>query len=130
MACTIYHDGKVNHSDARLQVHRRDIRTDFPAVCTNCVSCGDDCCVNACPVGAIKVVDGIVTVDEEECTACGTCVEVCPFGVMRMEEKAFKCDLCGGDPTCVKFCPMGAIKYEEPKAEQYEAVKALLKEEE
>jgi len=82
--------------------------------------------VQACPVDAIKVEDGIVTIDEDECTACGSCVDACPFGVMRMEETAFKCDLCGGDPTCVKFCPMGAIRYEEPSAEQYEKVRKLL----
>jgi len=50
------------------------------------------------PGRAIKKKDGVVYVDQEMCTACGACVEVCPFGVMRMEEKAFKCDLCGGDP--------------------------------
>jgi len=83
-----------------------------------------------CPVEAIKKKDGVVYVDEELCTSCGECVEVCPFGVMRMEEKAFKCDLCGGDPTCVKFCPMKAIVYEEPKREKYEEVKKLLAEEE
>ena len=130
MACTLYHEGKINHADARLQVHKRDVRIDFPSVCTHCVACKDECCVTACPVEAIKIEDGIVRVDEDECTACGTCVEVCPFGVMRMEDTAFKCDLCGGDPTCVKFCSMGAIKYEEPKPEQYEAVRKLLKAEE
>ncbi|MGB2826318.1 MAG: 4Fe-4S dicluster domain-containing protein, partial [Thermoplasmata archaeon] len=122
----LYHEGKINHVNARLQIHKRDVRTDVPVVCTHCIACGDDCCVQACPVDAIKVVDGIVTIDEDECTACGSCVDACPFGVMRMEETAFKCDLCGGDPTCVKFCPMGAIRYEEPNAEQYEKVRKLL----
>jgi Fe-S-cluster-containing hydrogenase component 2 len=130
MACTIYHDGTINHADARLQVHRRGVKLDFPSVCTHCVSCGDECCVKHCPVDAIKHENGLVRVDEELCTACGTCVEVCPFGVMRMEEKAFKCDLCGGHPTCVKFCPTKAIMYEEPKPEQYEKVKKLLAPEE
>ncbi|UCE90743.1 MAG: 4Fe-4S dicluster domain-containing protein [Methanobacteriota archaeon] len=126
MACSLFHEGKINHADARLQVHKGDVKTDFPVVCTNCVACGEECCVNACPTEAISVVDGIVKVDEDECTACGECVEACPFGVMRMEETAFKCDLCGGDPTCVKFCPMGAIKYEEPNEAQYNVVKKLL----
>jgi Fe-S-cluster-containing dehydrogenase component len=27
--------------------------------------------------------------------------------------KAFKCDLCGGDPACVKVCPTDAIEYTE-----------------
>ncbi len=129
MACTIYHDGTINHADARLQVHRRNVKVDFPSVCTHCVSCGEDCCVKHCPVEAIKEENGIVSVDEELCTACGTCVEVCPFGVMRMEEKAFKCDLCNGDPVCVKFCPTKAIVFDEPKPEQYEKVRKLLAQE-
>lgn len=126
MACSLYHEGKINHADARLQVHKGDVRTDFPVVCTHCIACGEECCVNACPVEAISIVDDIVKVDEDECTACGECVDACPFGVMRMEETAFKCDLCGGDPTCVKFCSMGAIRYEEPNEAQYNAVKRLL----
>ena len=130
MACTIFHDKVVNHANARLQVHRRGVKIDFPSVCTQCVACGKECCMLHCPVDAIKKKDGVVYVDQELCTACGACVEVCPYGVMRMEETAFKCDLCGGDPTCVKFCPMKAIVYEEPKKEQYEKVRALLQEEE
>ncbi len=39
-----------------------------------CTKCG--ICVRACPVGAIKVEDGI-TVDEKLCTRCGGCTESC-----------------------------------------------------
>jgi len=129
MACSVAHEGNVSHVNARLQVHRRNVKVDFPSVCTHCVSCGEDCCVLHCPVEAIKKENGIVYVNQEECTACGTCVEVCPFGVMRLEDQAFNCDLCKGDPTCVKFCPMKAIVYEEPKPEKFEEVKRLLAEE-
>jgi ferredoxin len=27
--------------------------------------------------------------------------------------KAFKCNLCGGDPACAHACPTAAIEYEE-----------------
>ena len=35
-------------------------------------------CVKVCPFDAIHVENGIAIVDEEKCKACGKCVEVCP----------------------------------------------------
>ncbi|MGQ9688946.1 MAG: FAD-binding protein, partial [Desulfobaccales bacterium] len=46
----------------------------------------------------------------EKCTACGQCVEVCPFGVLRLEGERLVidegCTLCG---ACVEVCPEGAL---------------------
>ena len=42
----------------------------------DCVGCGT--CVDECPVGAIKEVDGKYSIDQETCTQCGACKEVCP----------------------------------------------------
>ena len=46
--------------------------------CT-CGGCNDGCrcCVEACPVEALKKGDSI-TVDSDKCINCGVCVEVCP----------------------------------------------------
>ena len=41
----------------------------------DCVGCGS--CVDACPVEAIKLEDGIAVVNESECVDCGTCVDEC-----------------------------------------------------
>lgn len=42
----------------------------------NCVGCG--CCERACPVGAVKVVDGKAKVNLANCIGCGACQNACP----------------------------------------------------
>lgn len=48
--------------------------------------------------------------DTDKCTACGQCVEACPFGVLSLEGERLVisegCTLCG---TCVEICPEGAL---------------------
>lgn len=48
-----------------------------------CTGCG--ACVDACPVEAIKLDDGIAVVDEDTCTECGLCEDACPVGAIRVE---------------------------------------------
>jgi electron transfer flavoprotein alpha subunit len=46
----------------------------------------------------------------EKCIACGQCVEVCPFGVLRLEGETLiigdGCNLCG---ACVEVCEVAAL---------------------
>jgi electron transfer flavoprotein alpha subunit len=46
----------------------------------------------------------------EKCIACGQCVEVCPFGVLRLEGETLiigeGCNLCG---ACVEVCEVEAL---------------------
>ena len=52
-----------------------------------------------------------VKIDEEKCTACGSCVEACPTDALSIDGKAKvnkdECIDCG---TCVDECPEGAIE--------------------
>lgn len=41
-------------------------------------------CVNVCPFDAIIVDEGIAKIDPEKCTACGKCIEACPKAVIDM----------------------------------------------
>ena len=52
-----------------------------------------------------------VTVDEEKCTGCGTCEEVCPVEAIKVPDNKAKIDAeacieCG---ACVDECPEGSL---------------------
>lgn len=47
-----------------------------------CVGCDD--CVEACPAGAIALVDGLAHIDGTTCTECGSCAATCPQGAIVM----------------------------------------------
>ncbi len=63
--------------------------------------------------------DGLITIDQEKCVGCYTCVLVCPYGAIMPGENGVmqKCELCTGNaaksPACVEGCPNKAIIYEE-----------------
>lgn len=88
---------------------------------TSCNHCEAPACVENCPTGALqKLADGTVTNDHSVCIGCGTCAQVCPYGVPTVfEEEGImrKCDACqvlrdlGGNPACVDACPGRALDF-------------------
>ena len=52
-----------------------------------CTGCG--VCVEVCPVGAIRLIEGEIgnraEIDEEKCRQCEACVEACPERAIRSE---------------------------------------------
>lgn len=57
----------------------------------------------------------IVVIEEDLCTGCGACVELCPKKILFIDEKSnvckvtdeTRCDKLGG---CERVCPSEAIK--------------------
>jgi len=84
-------------------------------------------CKNACPFGAIKIIDSIAVVITEKCSACGKCVTVCPKNLIeiisdrntvrvlcnsRDKGKIVRENCragCTGCTVCEKVCKEGAI---------------------
>jgi electron transfer flavoprotein alpha subunit/NAD-dependent dihydropyrimidine dehydrogenase PreA subunit len=46
-----------------------------------CVGCGG--CIDACPLGALSLVDNLAVVDDK-CTACGACLLACPVHALNL----------------------------------------------
>ena len=78
----------------------------------------------------LEVGGAVSQVDPDRCTACLTCVRVCPYGVPYINLKGVaeievaKCRGCG---ICGAECPRKAIKLFHYKEDQIEAkIEALL----
>jgi len=103
---------EVNPAKSLLKIKGR-----FPSpgnyhiqVCDQCGACAD-----ACSVDAIRMIDGVYKVIEEECVACMACVPACPHDVMMVHkdrEAPIKCNLCG---QCARLCPREALVMVEDK---------------
>ena len=91
-----------------------------------CQGYGD--CVRACPEHAIRIENGVATVDPALCVGCGICVRECPNQIIQLitqtSKVVVKCSShdkgaqtrkncingCIGCMKCEKTCPYGAIK--------------------
>jgi len=63
----------------------------------------------------LRYLSNVVTLrmDEEKCTGCGLCLEVCPHGVFSMDEGHARIqdrDACMECGACALNCPPGALR--------------------
>ncbi|WP_456392913.1 DmsC/YnfH family molybdoenzyme membrane anchor subunit, partial [Nitratifractor sp.] len=88
----------------------------------SCNHCIDPACLNGCPTESyIKLDNGIVFHQDEECIGCQYCTWNCPYEVPIFHPErgiVTKCHMCvdkleaGQTPACVQACPAGAIEIE------------------
>lgn len=100
-----------------------------PKSCSyGCIGLGS--CTSVCKFGAIEVNNGVAVVNEEKCTACGACVNICPKNIITIlpvsSKVTVKCSSkdkgkktrtvcqtgCIGCGICAKSCPKEAISLE------------------
>lgn len=68
-------------------------------------------CVEACPTDAIFLKNNRLAYDQEKCTYCGLCIDICPNKVIvRKKDSIGVCVQC---MACVKWCPNEALTIEE-----------------
>lgn len=65
-------------------------------------------------MSSLRYLENVATLelDEEKCTGCGLCAEVCPHGVLLVEEKKAQLidkDACIECGACVGNCPVEAL---------------------
>ena len=124
--CDVY--CRVAHSDSKdlIKTFRKGLPKPIPRLSiesngptsfsVRCQHCDDAPCVYSCLTGALSrnPDSSIVTVDEERCVGCWTCVLACPLGAIKQDinqHRITKCDLCPMEetPACVCNCPNEAL---------------------
>lgn len=116
MVCSLVHDQECSTSKSRIRILRdEEFGNNLVSVC---MQCEEAHCLKSCAFDAISrdSKTGAVLIDTNICNGCQACLVVCPVnGVFfdHEKDKAFKCDLCGGDPECVKFCSRSALTLKE-----------------
>jgi len=63
--------------------------------------------------GSVEIEAAISVVDEELCSGCKTCLQLCPYNAISFDEEkkiaSINEALCKGCGTCAAACPSGAI---------------------
>ena len=128
--CEVYCQLQHSQSKDLIKAFKRESPRPLPRLrmegkgplsfAVQCRHCAEPPCVFACLTGALQrdPESGIISVDEERCTGCWTCILACPFGAIRQDteqRRIVKCDLCPGEdvPACVTACPNEALIYAE-----------------
>ncbi len=112
IVCSVYHEGVVNPKKARIRVNDDYEHSLFlPHICQLCQPTP---CVEACPSQALTqdIETGVIRINDQLCSGCGACVEVCPYSAIwwdTAQDRLFLCDRCGGNPQCTQFCTSGAL---------------------
>lgn len=87
-----------------------------------CNHCLEPTCLEGCPTNAyVKLDNGVVQHQADECIGCQYCTWNCPYSVPAFQPDrriVTKCDMClprleeGLNPACVSACPTNAITVE------------------
>ena len=110
VVCSMKHFNVVNRYKSGIRIEKKSVVDDIPHICSHGNLCNFEC-IAACNFDALKKENGIVVVVYDNCVGCRLCEKACPLNAIWIhEKKAYKCDLCGGEPECVKYCSQNALE--------------------
>ncbi|MCX8205020.1 MAG: 4Fe-4S binding protein [Candidatus Nezhaarchaeota archaeon] len=73
---------KVVEAFRREGVIVKELAKQLEVDIVRCIACG--ACVSPCPVGAIRVEEGVIRIEEEKCVRCQACIYACPVRAIRL----------------------------------------------
>ncbi|OGP90615.1 MAG: hypothetical protein A2157_14095 [Deltaproteobacteria bacterium RBG_16_47_11] len=101
MVCSLFHLNLINTEKSAIRIKKDDLDTSLnsPLLCRHCKE--------------MKCLDGEEVIKDKEKNKYlwnRVRAERCPLeGLSVVDEIAYHCDLCGGDPQCIKVCTPKAI---------------------
>jgi anaerobic carbon-monoxide dehydrogenase iron sulfur subunit len=101
MVCSLFHLGALNVEKSAIRVERDDLGTSLntPVVCRQCKK-----------MKCLSKEEVDEAAERKKFLWNESRVKACPLKALSaFEERAYHCDLCGGDPQCTKVCTPGAI---------------------
>ena len=135
-ACNSEHPKEQNHRRKMISIQKKT--QDALYFSTSCNHCETPACMTVCPNHCIrKLRNGIVILNNQNCTACQKCPAACPFDSIHIHpktNKADKCDMCytrlkqNQQPICVESCIAEAISIHDIHDVQWSDYQAQLEE--
>ncbi len=124
--CQVYCQAEHSQSKDIVKAFKRETPRPLPRIhverkgevcfAVQCRQCAEPWCVYSCLTGAMRrdPITGIVTVDDDKCIGCWTCILACPYGALVRDESrklVSKCDSCPEHevPVCIANCPNEAL---------------------
>lgn len=113
--CRAHKEDKIFHSryDGIPSCISANAQPNVQACAFGCLGLGD--CTHVCKFNALHVVDGLATVNYDNCTGCGACAKVCPRFIIHMvpykheNMMAVACSSKENGKNTRAFCKVGCI---------------------
>jgi Fe-S-cluster-containing hydrogenase component 2 len=101
MICSLFHLGIINTERSAIRVHKDDLGSSVntPVFCRQCKE-----------MKCLAEEEVTKVLEKKQFIWDQIRAENCPFHALPVfAEKAYHCDLCGGNPQCIKVCTPKAI---------------------
>lgn len=107
-------DEEHNNLIQVLEIACDECPVDAYKVTESCRGCVAHKCFEACPFGAIEIVNKKAVINKDKCRECGKCKAACPYEAIAYIQR-----------PCIKACNAGAISIDEHKKAQIDNSKCI-----